>query len=184
MKTLIVDDGWQTEDNGGGYAFCGDWKVCKSKIADMGKFVKDLHAIGMKMLLWFSVPYMGKNAQSVDRFRGKYLYFDKSVNAYALDPRFKEVREYLVGTYAEFLQKYDLDGFKLDFIDVFYLTEESSVDYENMDYVSLVDAIEALIKEIAEKLGWDPENVSWSLGHTEEISRKLHCIPLTIKKSK
>ena len=50
------------------------------------------------------------------------------------------------------MQKYDLDGFKLDFIDVFYLTEESSVDYENMDYVSLVDAIEALIKEIAEKL--------------------------------
>ena len=152
MESIIVDDGWQTEDNGGGYAFCGDWKICKSKIADMGKFVKDLHAIGMKMLLWFSVPYMGKNAQSVDRFRGKYLYFDKSVNAYALDPRFKEVREYLVGTYAEYLQKYDLDGFKLDFIDVFYLTEESSVDYENMDYVSLVDAIEALIKEIAEKL--------------------------------
>ncbi len=44
--------------------------------------------------------------------------------------------------------------------------------------------VAGVVRAIAEKLGWDPENVSWSLGHTEEISRKLHCIPLTIKKSK
>lgn len=152
METIIVDDGWQTEDNGGGYSYCGDWRVCKSKIADMAEFVKSVHAIGMKVMLWFSVPYMGKNAKAADDFRGKYLYFDGGIGAYALDPRFSKVREYLTGIYAEFLNKYDLDGFKLDFIDAFYLTADSPKNYDDMDYVSLSDAVEALIGEVTDEL--------------------------------
>ena len=39
METVIIDDGWQTEDNSRGYAYCGDWKVASSKIPDMKAFV-------------------------------------------------------------------------------------------------------------------------------------------------
>ena len=39
METVIVDDGWQTNDNKRGYRFCGDWEVAKSKIPDMKDFV-------------------------------------------------------------------------------------------------------------------------------------------------
>lgn len=152
MEAVIVDDGWQTEDSSGGYAFCGDWKICRNKIHDMKKFVADLHRIGMKIILWFAVPFMGKYAESVERFRGKYLSFNRKLNAYVFDPRFREVREYLVGTYADFLKTYDLDGFKLDFIDAFRLTEESPVNYADMDYVSLEDAVEALLGEICDRL--------------------------------
>lgn len=152
METIIVDDGWQTEDNGGGYAFCGDWKVCKNKIRDMKQFVDALHGLGMKIVLWFSVPFMGKYAEGIERFQGKYLYFNETLNTYVLDPRFREVRAYLVSIYAQFQKQYGLDGFKLDFIDAFRLTDQSSTDYENMDYMSLEDGVDALIGEISSTL--------------------------------
>ena len=158
METVIVDDGWQTDDNGGGYAFCGDWQVCKNKIRDMRRFADALHGMGMKLVLWFSVPFMGKNAAGVERFRGKYLYFNESLNTYVLDPRFREVRDYLVSVYERFLEQYDLDGFKLDFIDAFRLTPQSPVNYDEMDFVSLEDAVDALIGEVSRALkGRNPE---------------------------
>ena len=38
---------------------------------------------------------------------------------YVLDPRFPEVRQYLIDLYRSFITDYDMDGFKLDFIDSF-----------------------------------------------------------------
>ena len=32
METVIIDDGWQTDDNNRGYAFCGDWELATKKI--------------------------------------------------------------------------------------------------------------------------------------------------------
>ena len=31
LETVIIDDGGQTEDSRGGYAYCGDWKLCTKK---------------------------------------------------------------------------------------------------------------------------------------------------------
>ena len=39
FKNVIIDDGWQTDDNNGGYAYCGDWEVCKNKISDFAAHV-------------------------------------------------------------------------------------------------------------------------------------------------
>ena len=44
--------------------------------------------------------------------------------------------------------------------------------------------VAGVARAVAEHLGWDPDGVSWTLGATEEISRKIHSIPLTIKKQK
>lgn len=44
--------------------------------------------------------------------------------------------------------------------------------------------VAGVARAVAERLGWDPDGVSWTLGSTEEISRQLHCIPLTLKKTK
>ncbi len=152
MDTVIVDDGWQTDDNSRGYAFCGDWQVCEKKIPDMKKFVDDVHALGMKFMIWFSVPFVGYNSKNYERFKGKYLQAREGVKASVLDPRFKEVRDFLTDIYEDSVRKYGWDGLKLDFIDSFSLSEDSSTDYENMDTVSVEEGLQRLLSEAMEKL--------------------------------
>ncbi len=152
MDTMIVDDGWQTNDNSRGYGYCGDWDVCKEKIPDMKSFVDEIHALDMKFILWFSVPFVGYYSKSYKRFEGMYLSDRKNVNAVVLDPRFKEVRDYLVNTYKRFVLDYGIDGFKLDFIDSFCLSEESSKEYDKMSTASVEDAVEMLLEEISSEL--------------------------------
>lgn len=147
MRSVIIDDGWQTDNNSGGYAYCGDWQVCESKINNMQAFVERIHSIGMKVLLWYSVPYIGKKSKIWDRFKGKYL--DSEENEWnCLDPRFPEVREYLVGIYKKAAIEWKLDGFKLDFIDSFSITEYSDKNGIGRDFESLEDAIECLLSDI------------------------------------
>ncbi len=152
MDSVIVDDGWQTDDNSRGYAFCGDWQVCEKKIPDMKSFVDDIHALGMKFIIWFSVPFVGFESVNFERFKGMYLRTRHNVRACVLDPRFKEVRDFLTDIYADSVKKYGWDGLKLDFIDSFSLSEESSEDYEKMDTVSVEEGLQKLLCETTEKL--------------------------------
>ena len=152
METVIVDDGWQTDDNRRGYAFCGDWRVCETKIPDMKAFVDEIHNIGMKFMLWFSVPFVGFESENYERFKGKYLHTRQRMNASVLDPRFPDVREFLVSTYCYHVKKYGYDGLKLDFIDSFHLTEESSTDYDNMDCLSVEEGLQKLLSEATTEL--------------------------------
>lgn len=115
---VIVDDGWQCTDGSRGYAWCGDWKP--ERIPAMRAFVDAVHAVGMQFLLWYSVPFVGECAQAHGRFAGRYLRHDPRMRASILDPRYPEVREYLIATYERALVEWDLDGFKLDFVDSFH----------------------------------------------------------------
>ncbi len=152
MDTVIVDDGWQTDDNSRGYAFCGDWRVCEKKIPDMRDFVEKIHALGMKFIIWFSVPFVGFESENYERFKGKYLHTRERINASVLDPRFPDVREFLVNTYCENVKKYNWDGLKLDFIDSFRLGEESSECYDQMDCISVEEGLQRLLSEATAEL--------------------------------
>ncbi len=152
MDTVIVDDGWQTDDNSRGYAFCGDWEISRTKIPDMKDFVDKIHDLGMKFMIWFSVPYVGCSSKNYERFKGKFLRHRCHLGASVLDPRFKDVREFLVETYVSYVKEYGWDGLKLDFIDSFMLEEGSSTDYEAMDYISVEDALDALLCEVSTEL--------------------------------
>ena len=37
MESIIVDDGWQTDDNNRGYAYCGDWAVTPNTNSPISK---------------------------------------------------------------------------------------------------------------------------------------------------
>lgn len=151
MDTVIIDDGWQTGDNNRGYAYCGDWNVCVEKIPDMRALVDELHGIGMKVMLWFSVPFMGKYARAYERFADKFLYSDDAMGAGVLDPRYSEVREYLCGIYARYAEHCGIDGFKLDFIDNCRLTDVTP-DITGGDCISLEDGIGKLLNDIKRTL--------------------------------
>ena len=147
METVIVDDGWQTNDANRGYAHCGDWNA--AKLSDMREFVCDVHKAGMKCILWFSVPFVGIYSEAWRKFQGNFLdAFDEKHPWCVLDPRYPNVREYLVNIYKKAVADWKLDGLKLDFINNMQLTESSSLPNDDMDYASLEDAISALLYEI------------------------------------
>ena len=105
----------------------------------------------MKVMLWYSVPYVGKHSKVWKKFKGKYL--DNEENEWnCLDPRFPEAREYLVHLYEKAALEWGLDGFKLDFIDAFELTEYSDKTGIGRDFESLEDAIECLLINITARL--------------------------------
>ena len=90
---------------------------------------------------------------SMEKFQGKFLdAYDEQHPWCVLDPRYPEVREYLTDIYEKAVKEWDIDGLKLDFINNMQLTEASSAPDNNMDYVSLEDAICALLAEIKERL--------------------------------
>ena len=153
METVIIDDGWQTENNSRGYAYCGDWNVSENKIGDMASLVEEIHKIGQKVILWYSVPFVGLYSEKYKEFKDYLL--DQSGNKkdfWALDPRYPKVREYLCGVYKKAIADWKLDGLKLDFIDNFVLKGKSLEYDERRDYQSLEDGIHALMSEIKAEL--------------------------------
>ncbi len=153
MDTVIIDDGWHTDDNNRGFAFCGDWKLATSKIPDMADFVQKIHDTGMKVMLWYSVPLIGIKSKNYEAYKDMLL--DQTGNCkdyWALDPRYKEVRDFLTSVYEKAVSEWKLDGLKLDFIDSFVLRGKSLEHDDRRDYVSLEDAIDVLMMDITERL--------------------------------
>ncbi|MBR6771857.1 MAG: alpha-galactosidase, partial [Clostridia bacterium] len=153
LETVIIDDGWQTDDNARGYAFCGDWQVAPKKMGDMKELTDAIHALDMKVMLWYSVPFMGIHCRAFERFKDMLL--DQTGNNsefFALDPRYPEVRDYLAGIYSDAVKNYGLDGLKLDFIDSFCLSGRSLEPDSRRDISSLEDAIDALMSRVTAEL--------------------------------
>lgn len=151
MKTVIIDDGWQTDDSSRGYAYCGDWNIAKTKIPDIKAFADRVHALGMKVMLWYSVPFVGVCSKQWEHFKDKTLY-EANGEFGVLDPRYPQVREFLASTYEQAIRDWGLDGLKLDFIDSFELREESCVSHMDMDILSVEKAVHALLAETYARL--------------------------------
>lgn len=154
-RTVIVDDGWQTADNARGYDYCGDWEVCGEKIPDMKAHVQRVHALGMNYLLWYSVPFIGQKTKAWERFKDKILYTISEGGPGVIDPRYPEVREYMIGLYERAMTDWDLDGFKLDFVDVFghkSPDKEPEIAAPGRDPISVPQAVDAMLSEVIRRL--------------------------------
>ena len=157
LKGIIVDDGWQTEDadRKWGYAFCGDWEVAKKRFPDMRAHVEKIHKLGMKYILWFGVSTVGELSKNYGRFKNKLLWSRAVRRVGFLDPRFPEVREFLISIYEKALKAWDIDGFKLDFIDNFcFVGEDPAVreNYAGRDIRSLPEAVDKLLSDVMTRL--------------------------------
>lgn len=149
-ELIILDDGWQTKDSNRGYDYTGDWKP--ERFPDMARFVQQVKETGLKFGLWYSVPFCGKYSKAYHKFKGKFLT-EKHRWAPVFDPRYPEVRQHLIDIYVNALKDWNLDAFKLDFIDEFkvypstVLTLEDGRDYANVNEAVirlLSDAMNAL----------------------------------------
>lgn len=150
-KSIIIDDGWQTLDTNRGYAYTGDWKPERMK--RMKEFVDSVHTLDMKVLLWYSVPFVGENSENYERFKNKFLRYQKDDRWGRLDPRFPEVREFIINTYVQALKDWNLDGFKLDFIDQFRVYEGTVLEaVDGRDIASVYVAVDKLMTDIIAEL--------------------------------
>jgi alpha-galactosidase len=151
FEAIIVDDGWQTMDTGRGYAFTGDWRP--ERIPDMKGFVDGCHKLGVKVLLWYAVPFIGKNAQVTARLKDKTLRFEDRLGAYVLDPRFPEVRAYLIDVYRRAIRDWGIDGFKLDFIERLVADEKTVLEATGgRDRASVNEAADRLLTDVLAEL--------------------------------
>lgn len=150
FEWIILDDGWQTHDGNRGYDFTGDWQP--ERIPHMAEFVQQIHALDMKVGLWFSVPFCGKKSQAYQRFAGKFLT-ENHRWAPVFDPRFPEVRQYLVNTYVKAVADWGLDALKLDFIDDFMVYPETTLGMaDGRDTASVNEAVDILMTQVIQSV--------------------------------
>jgi alpha-galactosidase len=150
-ESVIVDDGWQTLNSERGYAYCGDWEP--ERIPDMRGHVARVHDLGLKFLLWYSVPFVGEHSKTFSRFRDKVLAKPWGHGAHVLDPRFPEVRSYLIRIYEKAISDWNLDGFKLDFVDMFRLDQDDVREaVGGRDISSLSMAVDRLMSDVMARL--------------------------------
>lgn len=145
-RSIVIDDGWQTNDNNRGYDYTGDWNP--DRLSKTRQFVAYVHATGMKVGFWYSVPFCGKKSEAYKRFKGKFLT-ENHRWAPVFDPRYPEVREYLINIYKTALIDWNLDGFKLDFIDDFKLYPDTLREKnDEMDFHSINEAVDRLLTDV------------------------------------
>lgn len=150
-KTVIVDDGWQTDDSNKGYDFCGDWEIATSKLPDFPAHVERVKALGMSYLLWFSVPFVGIKSEAWRQFHDRTLPKPRR-NADCLDPRFASVRRMLIDIYLRAVGEWGMDGLKLDFVDSFTADPLPESTEEKPDMVSVPAATDRLFTDIMNEL--------------------------------
>jgi alpha-galactosidase len=150
-EAVIIDDGWQTLDAARGYAFTGDWEP--ERIPDMAGHVQRIHDAGMQVLLWYSVPFVGMKSRAWQRFSSELLYVMEDRGAGVLDPRYPDVREFLLETWERALVTWNLDGLKLDFVDRFAVMPETPRGAaEGRDHASVMDAVDRLLGDAMNRL--------------------------------
>ena len=159
MKTMILDDGWQKNESVDFYSATGDWMPVTNRFPDIRAHVAAVHRAGLKYMVWLSVPHCGDETKAWGRFKDKMLRIRGKKTSPGrvgvLDPRFPEVREYLIRTYERVVGEWGFDGLKLDFIDSFTFRDPDLAPAENFrgrDYRSLPEAVNRLMTDVNRRL--------------------------------
>jgi len=145
FKSMIIDDGWSYDGRGtGGYHLCGSWQVVKSKFPDMRAFVEKAHENGIGVAFWFPFPYVGSRDSHYEQFKDKLL--GEEGGAGLLDPRFPDVRDFIIHSFVDVVKAYNLDGLKLDFLSSF--NHPTVPARPGCDCTDLYDGIRALLRDL------------------------------------
>ncbi len=156
FKVFILDDGWFTSDNSRGYWYTGDWEVCDKKFPDFKEHVRFVKSLGMKYVLWIAPFMVGLKSQAFKNFKDVVVSKRERLGYANLCPQSSLTRKRIIGILENLLEKYDLDGFKIDFLDDLPV-KSCRGDHDHFtDYPSLgLLKILSEITELGKKAGKD-----------------------------
>lgn len=145
LDTIIVDDGWMTVDRTRGYAHCGDWEP--HSLPDTAAHIRRVHDLGVRYLLWYALPFIGKESEAWEHL-GQYALADAGhLGAIVADPRYPAVREHLTGCLARAVEEWGADGLKIDFVDWFAVADPPAAGPE-ADCATVDEGVERLLAAI------------------------------------
>ena len=146
FKSVLVDDGWQSLVQ---MKIDTAYSYDENSFKTMSLFKKKCSDMGLPLYLWYSIPFIGGNPVILKKFEGKYIRYRAPRQMYVLDPRYSDVRKYLVSTYANFLSTWNFDGYWFDFLKGFYPKEGAVIDQDKgRDFVSIDLAVDTLYSDM------------------------------------
>ncbi|MFD7831690.1 glycoside hydrolase family 36 protein [Kitasatospora sp. NPDC059803] len=149
MDVIIVDDGWMTADRTRGYAHCGDWEPVS--LPDTAAHVQRVHDLGVQYMLWYALPFIGKDSAAFEAI-GRYALADAAhMGAIVADPRYPEVRAFLAGRLARAVEEWGMDGLKVDFVDWFARADAPEAGPE-ADCATVDEGVERLLAAIRSRI--------------------------------
>ena len=150
FKSVLVDDGWQALVN---MKVDTAYSYEQKSYQTMNLFRQKCQEMHLPLYLWYSLPFVGGNPVILKKFEGKYIRYRAPRQMYVLDPRFSDVRKYLVSTYANFLAEWKFDGYWFDFLKGFYPNEGQVIDQNlGRDFVSIDLAVDTLFSDMDRRL--------------------------------
>ncbi|MFE7559938.1 glycoside hydrolase family 36 protein [Kitasatospora sp. NPDC057500] len=149
LDTIIVDDGWMTTDRTRGYAHCGDWEP--RSLPDTAAHVARVHDLGVRYLLWYALPFIGKDSAAWDTLSRYALVEADHLGAVIADPRYPEVRTHLADRLARAAEEWGMDGLKVDFVDWFGVQDPPAPGPE-ADCATVDEGLHLLLGEIRRRI--------------------------------
>ncbi|MER7767464.1 glycoside hydrolase family 36 protein [Kitasatospora sp. NPDC096140] len=151
LDVIIVDDGWMTADRTRGYAHCGDWEPVS--LPDTAAHVRRVHDLGVRYLLWYALPFIGKDSAAYQRI-GRHALADAAhMGAVVADPRYPEVRAFLTDRLARAVEEWGMDGLKVDFVDWFARDADGAPPAgPEADCASVDEGVERLLAGIRRRI--------------------------------
>ncbi|MER5866604.1 glycoside hydrolase family 36 protein [Kitasatospora sp. NPDC002040] len=147
---LIVDDGWQTDENGRSYATTGDWQPAPVGFPDFAEHVARVRALGLNYLLWHALPFAGDRSAAIGTLAEHALAHLPALETYVLDPRSPVVRAHQVERLAAAVEQHGVDGLKIDFIDTFL--REPTTASPDPDCTEVAEGVRRLLAELDARL--------------------------------
>ncbi|MFE9426771.1 glycoside hydrolase family 36 protein [Kitasatospora sp. NPDC006697] len=114
---LYLDDGWQLHASGRGYSGCGDWRADPAKFPDLAAHVAAVRELGLRYSAWIAPLLLGERSAAHAEWARLAPHYNRTLDCRILDPRHAEVREHIVRGCREVVERYGLDGLKIDFLD-------------------------------------------------------------------
>lgn len=147
FSTLIIDDGWcfeqmkrvSPETIATWYENIGDWEVAPGKFPDFIAHVRRVQKMGLRYLLWVAPFLVGDHSQWYADMQSatdeKYLE-----GYHLLNVTRREEAGQMLKMIAALLEKYPIDGLKIDFLDQYFPNLEQPRGRASLDFIANLSA--------------------------------------------